>query len=66
MLLCIEDNEVGLQSHNQESASSLGIICIRARASECGGSVQLENAKLRGLCITTGVPKHLAVKEEPL
>jgi signal transduction histidine kinase len=65
LLLCIEDNGVGLPLANQETASSLGIIGIRARARECGGSVRLENAKPHGLCVTTRVPKRLAVTEEP-
>jgi len=65
LLLSIEDNGVGLAAQNQESSSSLGIIGIRARARECGGSVSLENMKPRGLRITARVPKRLAVKEDP-
>lgn len=63
LLLCIEDNGVGLNSQNQENASSLGIIGIRARARECGGTVILENIKPRGLRLTTRVPKRLADSE---
>lgn len=65
LLLCIEDNGVGLPAQNQESASSLGIIGIRARARECGGSVSFENCKPHGLRLTARVPKRLAVKEDP-
>jgi len=65
LLLSIEDNGVGLATQNQESASSLGIIGIRARARECGGSVSLENMKPHGLRLTARVPKRLAMSEEP-
>ena len=63
LVLIIEDNGVGLPLTSHEKSSSLGIIGIRARARECGGSVRLENAKPQGLCVTTRVPKRLAVTQ---
>lgn len=65
LLLCIEDNGVGLPLQSQENASSLGIIGIRARARECGGTVILENIKPHGLRLTARVPKRPAARLEP-
>ena len=65
LLLCIEDNGVGLPLQSQENASSLGIIGIRERAWECGGTVFLENIKPHGLRLTARVPKRPAARLEP-
>ncbi|MFM2171716.1 MAG: hypothetical protein RI957_1945, partial [Verrucomicrobiota bacterium] len=56
--LRIEDDGVGLQRNTGESSSSLGLIGMRARARECGGSLELGNRVPRGLRVKILLPRE--------
>jgi signal transduction histidine kinase len=58
--LRIEDDGRGLPTGPVESRQSLGLIGMRARARECGGVLELEEAVLQGLCLMVRVPLRVA------
>jgi signal transduction histidine kinase len=55
--LMIEDDGIGLTPNASEQSSSLGLIGMRARARECGGSLELENVVPSGLRIKILLPR---------
>lgn len=55
--LWIEDDGIGLMPNASEQSSSLGLIGMRARARECGGSLELGNGVPRGLCVKILLPR---------
>lgn len=55
--LMIEDDGIGLTPNASEQSSSLGLIGMRARARECGGSLELENVIPSGLRIKILLPR---------
>jgi signal transduction histidine kinase len=57
--LTILDNGRGLSPDRQESPASLGLIGMRARARECGGTLALLPVQPNGLRIVVEVPLHL-------
>jgi signal transduction histidine kinase len=57
LTLVIEDNGVGLPLHPGEKISSLGIIGMRARARECGGSMELGERVPHGLRVKILIPR---------
>jgi signal transduction histidine kinase len=61
--LVIADNGKGIQPDRQESSSSLGLIGMRARARECGGTLELQAVMPNGLRIVAEVPLRLAESE---
>ncbi|MEY2599050.1 MAG: hypothetical protein RLZZ142_1309 [Verrucomicrobiota bacterium] len=54
--LQVEDNGRGLAPREDQTARGLGLVGMRARARECGGKLQLENASPSGLRILVEVP----------
>ena len=54
--LTILDNGCGLSPDREESSTSLGLIGMRARARECGGTLDLQMAQPSGLRIVVEVP----------
>jgi signal transduction histidine kinase len=56
--LWIEDDGIGLTPSTSEQSSSLGLIGMRARARECGGSLELGNRVPRGLCVKILLPRE--------
>jgi signal transduction histidine kinase len=61
--LIIADNGKGIQPDRQESSSSLGLIGMRARARECGGTLELQSINPNGLRIVAEVPLRLVKNE---
>lgn len=61
--LSISDNGCGLPPDRQESPASLGLIGMRARARECGGTLDLQPVQPNGLRIIVEVPLRLAEPE---
>ena len=61
--LVIADNGKGIQPDRQESSSNLGLIGMRARARECGGTLELQAVMPNGLRIVAEVPLRLAESE---
>jgi len=61
--LSISDNGCGLQPDRQESTASLGLIGMRARARECGGTLALQTVQPQGLRIVVEVPLRLVEPE---
>jgi signal transduction histidine kinase len=61
--LVIADNGKGIQTDRQESSSSLGLIGMRARARECGGTLELQTVTPNGLRIVAEVPLRLLKSE---
>lgn len=61
--LTIIDNGCGLAPDRQESSASLGLIGMRARARECGGTLALQPAQPNGLRIVAEVPLRLIEPE---
>jgi signal transduction histidine kinase len=61
--LVIADNGKGIQPDRQESSSSLGLIGMRARARECGGTLELQSINPNGLRIVAEVPLRLVKSE---
>lgn len=61
--LCIIDNGCGLPPDRQESPASLGLIGMRARARECGGTLNLQSVQTQGLRIVVEVPLRLVAAE---
>jgi signal transduction histidine kinase len=57
--LSVQDNGCGLPPERLESSSSLGLIGMRARARECGGTLDLQTAVPNGLRIVIEVPLRL-------
>lgn len=57
--LSISDNGCGLPVDRQESTASLGLIGMRARARECGGTLDLQPVQPQGLRIIVEVPLRL-------
>lgn len=55
--LLIEDDGVGLSPSTDEQSSSLGLIGMRARARECGGSLELGNKVPHGLSVKILLPR---------
>ncbi len=56
VILTVEDNGCGLNPQLQESKHSLGLIGMRARARECGGTLALESVQPKGLRVVVTVP----------
>lgn len=56
--LSIEDDGVGLMPKTGEQSSSLGLIGMRARARECGGSLELGNRVPHGLHVKILLPRE--------
>lgn len=61
--LSISDNGCGLPTDRQESTASLGLIGMRARARECGGTLDLQPVQPNGLRIVVEVPLRLVEPE---
>lgn len=61
--LSISDNGHGLPPDRQESPASLGLIGMRARARECGGTLDLQPVQPQGLRIVVEVPLRLMEPE---
>ena len=61
--LSISDNGCGLAPDRQESPTSLGLIGMRARARECGGTLDLQSVQPNGLRIVVEVPLRLVEPE---
>ena len=61
--LVIADNGKGIQPDRQESSSNLGLIGMRARARECGGTLEPQAVMPNGLRIVAEVPLRLAESE---
>jgi signal transduction histidine kinase len=61
--LTIIDNGCGLSPDRQESPASLGLIGMRARARECGGTLDLQTVQPNGLRIVVEVPLRLIEPE---
>ena len=61
--LSISDNGHGLPPDRQESPASLGLIGMRARARECGGTLDLQPMQPQGLRIVVEVPLRLMEPE---
>ncbi len=61
--LCISDNGSGLPPDRQEAPTSLGLIGMRARARECGGTLDLQPVQPQGLRIVVEVPLRLMEPE---
>ena len=61
--LSISDNGHGLPPDRQESPASLGLIGMRARARECGGTLDLQPMQPQGLRIIVEVPLSLMEPE---
>ena len=61
--LSVQDNGCGLPPERFESSSSLGLIGMRARARECGGTLDLQIAQPSGLRIVVEVPLRLVESE---
>lgn len=61
--LTIIDNGCGLAPDRQESPASLGLIGMRARARECGGTFTLQPVQPNGLRIVVEVPLRLIEPE---
>lgn len=61
--LSISDNGHGLPPDRQESPASLGLIGMRARARECGGTLDLQPLQPQGLRIVVEVPLRLMEPE---
>ena len=61
--LSISDNGHGLPPDRQESPASLGLIGMRARARECGGTLDLQPVQPQGLRIVVEVPLRLVEPE---
>lgn len=61
--LSISDNGCGLAPDRQESPASLGLIGMRARARECGGTLDLQSVQPNGLRIVVEVPLRLVEPE---
>jgi signal transduction histidine kinase len=62
--LTVEDNGNGIGPDRQESRHSLGLIGMRARARQCGGTLNLESVDPHGLRIKVEVPLRKAEEEE--
>lgn len=58
--LVVEDNGLGLPAQREKSRNSLGLTGMRARARECGGSLELEPVKQHGLRVIVSTPVRLA------
>ena len=61
--LSVSDNGCGLPPDRQESPTSLGLIGMRARARECGGTLDLQSVHPKGLRIVVEVPLRLVEPE---
>ncbi len=59
----IEDNGVGISPNRPEHQASLGLVGMRARARECGGTLNVTKTQPHGATITVTVP--LAECENP-
>jgi signal transduction histidine kinase len=55
--LWVEDDGIGLTPNASGQSSSLGLIGMRARARECGGSLELGNRVPHGLCVKILLPR---------
>lgn len=58
--LIVEDNGSGLPPTREHSRQSLGLTGMRARARECGGSLELQPVKPHGLRVYVSTPIRLA------
>jgi signal transduction histidine kinase len=56
LCLTIQDNGIGMPKVHEETSSSLGLIGMRARARECGGTLTHETIAPQGVKITVTVP----------
>ncbi|GEP41873.1 sensor histidine kinase [Brevifollis gellanilyticus] len=62
--LTVQDNGNGIGADRQESRQSLGLIGMRARARQCGGTLNLESVDPHGLRIKVEVPLKTAEENE--
>lgn len=58
--LTVQDDGCGIDPDRQDSQHSLGLIGMRARARECGGTLDLQSVQPSGLRIVVEVPLRLA------
>ncbi len=57
IIMMISDNGIGIQSRNWTSANSFGIMSMRQRAQQCGGTIDFSNIPGNGLVIEVRIPK---------
>ncbi|MES2599087.1 MAG: ATP-binding protein [Verrucomicrobiota bacterium] len=62
--LTVQDNGDGIGPDRQESRHSLGLIGMRARARQCGGTLNLQPVSPQGLRIHVEVPLRTAEESE--
>ncbi len=58
--LVVEDNGCGLPAEREKSRQSLGLTGMRARARECGGRLELQTVRPRGLRVVVNTPIRVA------
>lgn len=56
IFLTIQDDGIGMPSTHEETSSSLGLIGMRARARECGGTLIHQNIVPHGVLVTVVIP----------
>jgi signal transduction histidine kinase len=64
IFLTIQDNGIGMPSTHEETSSSLGLIGMRARARECGGTLTHQTIAPQGVKVTVTVPFDPALPNE--
>jgi len=62
--LVVQDDGCGISPDRQDSTASLGLIGMRARARECGGTLDLQSVQPSGLRIVVEVPLKLVNTDE--
>jgi signal transduction histidine kinase len=62
--LVVQDDGCGISPDRKDSPASLGLIGMRARARECGGTLDLQSVQPSGLRIVVEVPLKLVSTDE--
>lgn len=58
VLLCVQDNGIGIDVGAIESGTSLGLLGMKERALELGGDVVFHRGQRRGTRVTVRIPNH--------
>jgi PAS domain S-box-containing protein len=61
-VLEVRDNGVGIDADKINGRHSLGLLGMRERALQCGGTLQVQRGATRGTCVTVQVPLVRALR----